>query len=60
MTKTTETPLVPTMPDIGTSIQRLTVDGSRWLTNHYVELIFAVVIRGGSAKLHSGIGGFSV
>jgi len=44
MTKTTETPLVPTMPDIGTSIQRLTVDGSRWLTNHYVELIFAVVI----------------
>ncbi|NCN86110.1 MAG: mechanosensitive ion channel family protein [Sphingomonadales bacterium] len=32
------------MPDIGASIQRLTVDGSQWLTTHYVELIFAAVI----------------
>jgi len=44
MTKTADTPLVPAMPDIGSSIQRLTVDGSRWLSTHYVELIFAVVI----------------
>ena len=44
MTKTTETALMPTVPDMGASIQRLAVEGSRWLTEHYVELIFAVVI----------------
>ena len=44
MTKPIDTPLVPTMPDIGSSIQRVSVDGSRWLTEHYVELLFAVVI----------------
>ncbi|WP_417611560.1 mechanosensitive ion channel family protein [Parasphingorhabdus sp.] len=44
MTKTTDTPLVPTMPDIGSSITNLTVEGSRWLSSHYVELILAIVI----------------
>jgi len=44
MIKTTNTPVGSTMPDIGASIQRLTVDGSQWLTTHYVELIFAAVI----------------
>ncbi|MGB5485545.1 mechanosensitive ion channel family protein [Parasphingorhabdus sp.] len=44
MTKTSEPALVPTVPDIGTSIQRMTLDGSRWLTDHYVELTIAAVI----------------
>ena len=44
MTKTTDTPLVPTMPDIGSSIKNLAVEGSRWLSSHYVELILAIVI----------------
>ena len=44
MTKTAEPALVPTAPDIGASIQRMTVDGADWLTTHYVELIIAVVI----------------
>ncbi|WP_339692926.1 mechanosensitive ion channel family protein [uncultured Parasphingorhabdus sp.] len=44
MTKTTDTALMPTVPDMGASIQRLAVDGSRWLTEHYVELIFAILI----------------
>jgi small-conductance mechanosensitive channel len=44
MIKTPEPALVPTVPDIGASIQRMTVDGSRWLTNHYVDLIIAAVI----------------
>ena len=47
MTKTTDTPLVPAMPDIGSSITNMTVEGSRWLTSHYVELILAVVIGAG-------------
>ncbi|MEH6715257.1 mechanosensitive ion channel family protein [Parasphingorhabdus flavimaris] len=44
MTKTAEPALVRTAPDIGASIQRMTVDGADWLTTHYVELIIAVVI----------------
>ena len=44
MTKTAEPALVPTAPDIGASIQRMTVDGADWLTTRYVELIIAVVI----------------
>tara|TARA_R110001606_G_scaffold43360_3_gene114902 strand:+ start:729 stop:1895 length:1167 start_codon:yes stop_codon:yes gene_type:complete len=44
MKKTTDTPLVPAMPDISATIERLTVDGSRWLADHYMELIFALVI----------------
>ncbi|PHR13636.1 MAG: mechanosensitive ion channel protein MscS [Sphingopyxis sp.] len=35
------------MPDIGSSITNMTVEGSRWLTSHYVELILAVVIGAG-------------
>ncbi len=44
MIKTAEAALLPTAPDLGASIQRMTVDGASWLTNHYVELIIAVVI----------------
>ncbi len=44
MIQISEPALMPTVPDMGASIQRLTVDGSRWLTSHYVELIFAIVI----------------
>ncbi|WP_447525344.1 mechanosensitive ion channel family protein [Parasphingorhabdus sp. NYA22] len=47
MTKTTPTPSVTTMPDIGETIQRVIVDGSSWLTNHYVEMIFALIIGAG-------------
>lgn len=44
MIKTPEPAVVPTVPDIGASIQRMIVDGSNWLTNHYVDLIIAAVI----------------
>ncbi|WP_417621105.1 mechanosensitive ion channel family protein [Parasphingorhabdus sp.] len=44
MTKTTPTPLLPSSPDIGASIQRLIGDGSDWLSSHYIELIVAVAI----------------
>lgn len=44
MIKTPEPAVVPTVPDIGASIQRMIVDGSSWLTNHYVDLIIAAVI----------------
>lgn len=47
MTKTTPTPTETTMPDIGETIQRVIVDGSSWLTNHYVEMIFALLIGAG-------------
>jgi small-conductance mechanosensitive channel len=49
MTKTTPTPTPTetTMPDIGETIQRVIVDGSSWLTNHYVEMIFALLIGAG-------------
>ncbi|MEO9599569.1 mechanosensitive ion channel family protein [Parasphingorhabdus sp.] len=47
MTKTTETALMPTVPDIGASIHRLLLDGAEWLTNHYVELIIATAIGAG-------------
>ncbi len=44
MIKTPEPAVVPTVPDIGASIQRMIVDGASWLTNHYVDLIIAAVI----------------
>ncbi len=44
MIKTTQPALLPTAPDVGVSIQRMTTDVSNWLTNHYVELIVAAAI----------------
>lgn len=44
MTKTSESALMPSVPDIGMSIQHMILAGSRWLTSHYVELIFAAII----------------
>jgi small-conductance mechanosensitive channel len=44
MTKTSDSALLPTAPDIGVSIQQMILDGSRWLSDHYVELIIAVVL----------------
>ena len=44
MTKTSEPALMPTVPDMGESIQRMTTDVSSWLTNHYIELIIAAAI----------------
>ncbi|MEH6789988.1 mechanosensitive ion channel family protein [Parasphingorhabdus sp.] len=44
MTKTTAPASAPATPDIGASFQRLIVDGSNWLSNHYVELLIAAAV----------------
>ncbi len=44
MSKTTDTPPSSSMPDIGASLQRLTVDGTTWLSNHYIELLIALAV----------------
>ncbi|MEH6758989.1 MAG: mechanosensitive ion channel family protein [Parasphingorhabdus sp.] len=34
------------IPDVGTSVNRIVGDGTTWLTQHYVELIIAVIVGG--------------
>ncbi len=44
MTKTSDSVLAATAPNIRESVQRIAQDGSLWLTDHYMELIVAAVI----------------
>lgn len=44
MTQTTDTDRIPLLPDVGASIHQMMLDGSDWLTNHYVELIIATAV----------------
>ncbi|MEO9634192.1 MAG: mechanosensitive ion channel family protein [Parasphingorhabdus sp.] len=44
MTQTTDIARTPLLPDVGTSIQQMMLEGSDWLTNHYVELIIATAV----------------
>ncbi|MFK7841145.1 MAG: mechanosensitive ion channel family protein [Sphingorhabdus sp.] len=44
MTQTTDITRTPLLPDVGTSIQQMMLEGSDWLTNHYVELIIATAV----------------